>query len=441
MSEPWQTDRLGKFCYIKARIGWRGLSASEYTESGSFLIAGKHIEKGIINWDACDHISEFRYRESSEIALAQGDVILTKDGTIGRVARIDSLPGKATINGTMMLVRPERGIDYRFLYHVLNGAEFKKLIDDKVSGSSIPHIFQRDMVTLPISFPPIEHQVKLAEILDTLDAAIQETEAIIAKLKAVKQGLLHDLLTRGIDANGELRPPQAEAPHLYKESPLGWIPKEWDVNQLTELLADVDPAMRSGPFGSALLKQELVEVGYPLLGIDNVHTERFVADYKRFVTPKKFAQLARYAVRPADLMITIMGTVGRCCLVPKDIGHALSSKHTWTITLDQDAYSPYLAMLQVNYSPWVLEHFARDQQGGTMAAIRSETLRSTRLPTPPREEQRLMEKCLRELSKRIDLEVDSLAKRQAEKSGLMDDLLTGRVRVTPLLVETAQRSA
>ena len=194
--------------------------------------------------------------------------------------------------------------------------------------------------------------------------------------------------------------------------------------------------MRSGPFGSALLKQELVSVGSPLLGIDNVHIERFVTDYTRFVTSKKFAELARYAVRPADLMITIMGTVGRCCLVPEDIGQALSSKHTWTITLDQQLYSPYLAMLQVNYSPWVLAHFARDQQGGTMAAIRSETLRTTLLPTPPREEQRLMEVRLREISKRIDLEVESSAKLKLQKAGLMDDLLTGRVRVTPLLEAT-----
>jgi type I restriction enzyme S subunit len=178
------------------------------------------------------------------------------------------------------------------------------------------------------------------------------------------------------------------------------------------------------------------------LGIDNVQTECFVADYTRFVTPRKFAQLARYAVRPDDLMITIMGTVGRCCLVPEDVGAALSSKHTWTISLNQEAYSPYLAMLQVNYSPWVLKHFAGDQQGGTMGAIRSETLRSTRLPVPPRAEQRLMEERLRELSKRIELEVDSLAKRYSEKSALMDDLLTGRVRVTSLLTaENTPKSA
>lgn len=436
MCEPWESTILGVHCYIKARIGWRGLAASEYTGAGPFLIAGKHIVSGRVDWDSADHISQFRYEESSEIALASGDIVLSKDGTIGRVARLDSLPGDATINGTMMLIRPLRGIDYRFLFHVLNGTKFRKLIEDKVSGSSIPHIFQRDMVTLPVSFPSLAEQGKLAEVLDTLDTVIHETEAIIAKLKAVKQGLLHDLLTRGIDANGELRPPQTEAPHLYKESPLGWIPKEWVVKQLAELLADADPAMRSGPFGSALLKEELVEVGLPLLGIDNVHAELFVAEYTRFVTPAKFAELARYAVMPDDLMITIMGTIGRCCLVPSNVGSALSSKHTWTITLDQEAYSPYLAMLQINYSPWVLRHFARDQQGGTMAAIRSETLRSTVLPIPPLEEQRLLEERLRALSARIDLEGVSLAKLQLEKAGLMDDLLTGRVRVTPLLEAT-----
>lgn len=328
------------------------------------------------------------------------------------------------------------GIDLRtdYLFHNLD-RRYEELRARSLGGGR-GGLSKGVLESVPIELPSLDEQAAIARILDTVDTAIHETEAIITKLKAVKQGLLHDLLTRGINANGELRPPQAEAPHLYKESPLGWIPNEWDSKQLAELLGDFDPAMRSGPFGSALLKQELVEAGHPLLGIDNVHTERFVADYTRFVTPRKFAQLMRYAVRPGDLMITIMGTVGRCCLVAQDVGQALSSKHTWTISLDQQAYSPYLAMLQVNYSPWVLGHFARDQQGGTMAAIRSETLRSTRLPVPPREEQRLMEERLRELSKRIDLEVDSLAKRQLTKAGLMDDLLTGRVRVTPLMEPT-----
>ncbi|MBK8802798.1 MAG: restriction endonuclease subunit S [Fibrobacteres bacterium] len=285
--------------------------------------------------------------------------------------------------------------------------------------------------------PPQKEQPHIVSVLRALETAVQQTEAILEKLKAVKQGLLHDLLTRGIDANGQLRLPQTEAPHLYKESPLGWTPKEWEVHQLQNLLADVSPAMRSGPFGSALLKDELVEQGLPLLGIDNVYTEQFVTDFRRFVTPLKFAQLSRYAVRPSDLMITIMGTVGRCCLVPDDIGLALSSKHTWTISIDRDKYSPYLAMLQMNYAPWIQKHFAKDQQGGTMMAIRSETLRSVLLPVPSRNEQLQIEAILLEASLRIDSEQIAVAKLHEKKRGLMDDLLTGRVRVTPLLEKAA----
>ncbi|MEI2742381.1 MAG: restriction endonuclease subunit S [Candidatus Competibacter sp.] len=361
--------------------------------------------------------------------VAEPGIIVGRKGSVGKITW-SAEPFWPIDTTYWVKCAPE---DRRWIYWVLTWLPLSRLD----SSTGVPGLNRNDVYALTVDRPRSSERHKVAEILDTLDTAIHETEAIIAKLKAVKQGLLHDLLTRGIDANGELRPSQSEAPHLYKESPLGWIPKEWDSKQLAELLGDIDPAMRSGPFGSALLKQELVEAGLPLLGIDNVHTERFVADYTRFVTPKKFAQLVRYAVRPDDLMITIMGTVGRCCLVPEDIGQALSSKHTWTISLNQNTYSPYLAMLQVNYSPWVLRRFACDQQGGTMAAIRSETLRSMRLPAPPREEQRLMEERLHEVSKRIDLEVDSLAKHHAEKSGLMDDLLTGRVRVTPLLEGTA----
>ncbi|VCG63119.1 restriction endonuclease subunit S [Burkholderia pseudomallei] len=371
---------------------------------------------------------------SDAVCVDESDTVLLWDGSnAGEFFK--AKPG--LVASTMAKVTPGKSFDPEYFFHAAKQAE--GYLKAKTNGTGIPHV-DRELLELILAFcpSPIE-QRKIAQILDGLDIAIIETEAIIAKLSAVKQGLLHDLLTRGIDGNGELRPPQVEAPHLYKESLLGGIPKEWEVKQITDLLADVDPAMRSGPFGSALLKAELVEAGVPLLGIDNVHAERFVADYSRFVTPKKFVELARYAVRPADLMITIMGTVGRCCLVPEAIGQALSSKHTWTITLDQDNYSPYLAMLQINYAPWVLQHFARDQQGGTMAAIRSETLRSTMLPRPPREEQRLMEARLREISKRIHLEVNALAKMRAEKSGLMDDLLTGRVRVTRLLIEGEQQ--
>ncbi|SOU08414.1 restriction endonuclease subunit S [Xanthomonas arboricola] len=365
---------------------------------------------------------------TDSVRAHSGDTVLLWDGSnAGEFFRAKV----GLVASTMARISQVGSFRSDYFFHALKNSEH--YLRSQTNGTGIPHVDREVLESITLFCPDSEVQGVVATVLDTLDTAIHETEALIAKLKAVKQGLLHDLLTRGIDADGELRAPQSEAPHLYKPSPLGLIPTDWDTKCISELLADLDPPMRSGPFGSALLKHELVDDGFPLLGIDNVHTERFASDYARFVTPMKFAQLARYAVRPDDLMITIMGTVGRCCLVPGDIGHALSSKHTWTITLDRDAYSPYLAMLQINYSPWVLAHFARDQQGGTMAAIRSDTLRSTLLPVPPREEQRLMEQRLRTLSERIESEATSLIKHRAEKAGLMDHLLTGRVRVTPLL--------
>lgn len=185
----WRRERLGDHAKIGARIGWRGLSADEYVESGPFLIAGKHIASGSVDWACCDHLTEDRYRESPEIALQVGDVIISKDGTIGRVARIDSLPGPATLNGTMMLVRPTGSLDYRYLSHLLNGSAFKQLVEERISGSSVPHLFQRDLVTLPVNLPPLEEQRQIAEVLDTIDETIQATERVIAKLEMDRQAV------------------------------------------------------------------------------------------------------------------------------------------------------------------------------------------------------------------------------------------------------------
>ncbi|CAH1747343.1 putative Type I site-specific deoxyribonuclease [Thauera humireducens] len=415
------------------------LKSHEYVDAGVRLIQLQNIGEGEWRDENKKFITARKFKTLERHGAVPGDIAIAKMADpVARACLVPPVSEQFVVVADCIRLRlDESRFDAGYVVRSINSPYTRREAENKAIGSTRVRINLSVLKTVGCLAPALPEQREIARILDTFDTAIHETEAIIAKLRAVKQGLLHDLLTRGIAANGELRPPQSEAPHLYKESPLGWIPKEWGVNQLAELLADVDPAMRSGPFGSALLKQELVDAGVPLLGIDNVHTERFVADYTRFVTPRKFAQLARYAVRPDDLMITIMGTVGRCCLVPEDVGQALSSKHTWTISLNQDAYSPYLAMLQVNYSPWVLGHFARDQQGGTMAAIRSDTLRSTQLPAPPRREQHLMEERLREVGARIDLEIESLAKRHAEKSGLMDDLLTGRVRVTPLLESAA----
>ena len=366
--------------------------------------------------------------EIERFLLQAGDVIITKDSEtpddIGVPAVvIDSIDG-LICGYHLALIRPRSdAIDPIYLAKQISTAPIARYFSLNASGSTrfgLPISVIED-TRIPVA-PKLE-QTKIAEILFTVDRAIEQTEASIAKQQRIKTGLMQDLLTRGIDKHGNLR---SEQTHQFKDSPLGRIPGEWEVKEIQELLADVNPPMRSGPFGSALLKEELSESGIPLLGIDNVLPEKFVPYFKRFVTPKKALQLKRFRVRPHDVMITIMGTVGRSCMVPSDIGEALSSKHVWTISFDEKAYSPYLACIQINYSPWVLNHFAKDMQGGIMTSIRSETLRSTPLPVPPLEEMREIGARLRAISANLRAKQVFLRKLASLKTALMQDLLTGR---------------
>lgn len=193
--EEWEIVKLGEKSYIKARIGWRGLKAEEYTEQGPLLIAGKHIKGSKIMWDFADHISQERYNESPEIQLMENDIIMSKDGTIGRVGFIDILLQEATINGTMMLIRPNEEFYSKFIYYYFQGNKFKTLIMDKVSGSSVPHIFQRDIVDLIVPIPQLKEQQKIASILSAIDEQIDQYESKKEKLQELKKGLMQKLLT------------------------------------------------------------------------------------------------------------------------------------------------------------------------------------------------------------------------------------------------------
>lgn len=429
MSERWPVAPLGGHCSVKARIGWRGLSSSEYVADGPFLIAGKHVRDGAISWDSCDHISEYRYRESMEIALVPGDVILTKDGTIGRVARVDALPGAATLNGTMMLLRPREGLDYRYLFHVLRGEQFKRLIDDKVSGSSIPHIFQRDMVTLPIALPPPEQQQAIANVLDALDTTIRQSEAIIEKLKQVKQGLLHDLLTRGVDANGELRPPQSQAPHLYKDSPLGWIPREWRVDAL--------PALALGGLMNGVFKEpKRVGSGVALVNVADLYRGQNVDlnRCERFAATA--AEIERFGAQRGDIFFTRSSLklegIAQPSFLDNEPEGAVFECHVMRLRPNPTMAVPRF-LKEWCVARQARTHFMSHAKQVTMTTISQGGISSLRCPVPPLPEQVEAVERITAVDARAAAEADVLRKARLVKTGLMDDLLTGRVRVTPLL--------
>lgn len=412
MSE-WLTKPLSQLASFQKG---RKVETSEHPREGFAPYLGASAISGVI-----EEYADARFG----VAAAAADVLMLWDG------ERSGLVGKAqngVISSTVARLSSKGEIEGDFLYYALD-AKFD-WIQNRRTGTGVPHVPKDLSRILSIPFPKDKNEQRwIAEILSTLDETIEQTEALIAKCRQIKAGLMHDLFTRGVTPDGRLRSTRAQAPHLYKEAPLGWIPKEWECLAIEQLFASTACPMRSGPFGSALLKDELVEEGIPFLGIDNVFEERFVPVFRRFVSRQKFVELIRYSVFPRDVMITIMGTVGRCCVVPVSVTEALSSKHLWTMTFDVNRVFPELVCWQLNHAQWVQDWFARYSQGAVMEAIQSSTLRNLRLPVPQIKEQELILDRYRRCTCRIEMEQEHVSKLRQQKHGLMHDLLTGRVRV------------
>lgn len=201
----WQLIRLGDQAVIKGRLGWKSLKQEEYIDNGPSMIAGKHITNGVINWYNVDHIPQWRYDESPEIMLRNDDIIFSKDGSLGNPALIEKLNCLATINSTMMLVRLKKSITPRFFYQIMLSNQFENLIRLKVSGSSIPHLFQADMTNFMFCAPKLTEQTQIGEFFKKLDALIQIQQKKLEKTKTLKAAYLVELFPKDNESNPKIR--------------------------------------------------------------------------------------------------------------------------------------------------------------------------------------------------------------------------------------------
>lgn len=372
---------------------------------------------------AGDSLQKYTYLKEGEFSYNRGN---SKTFPYGCAFKLSGWGEAAVPNVYHSFKVLREKVDPDFVQHSFHAgvldSQLRSIITSSARANGLLNITASDFFEVELAFPPLPEQQKIAAILSSVDDVIEKTRAQIDKLKDLKTGMMQELLTKGIGPDG--------APHTaFKDSPLGRIPEGWSVATLESLLADVDYPMRSGPFGSSLLKSELVQDGIPYLGIDNVHVEKFEDKFRRFVSEEKFNELRRYEVKANDVMVTIMGTVGRCCVVPESIGRALSSKHVWTMTFDPELYAPELVCWQINYADWVQDQFKAESQGGVMDSISSKTLRGLLLPLPPIVEQRKIALAHSKISKTLAQKADKLSAVQSLKKALMQDLLTRKVRV------------
>lgn len=196
-SGEWEPVNLARESHLKARIGWQGLTTNEYRDSGEYhLITGTEIIDGRVDWRRCVFVDKWRFDQDRNIQLRNGDILLTKDGTIGKVAQVRDLPGPAALNSGVFVIRPKSAAyDATFLFHVLRSSVFDTFLAKLTAGSTIIHLYQKDLVTFEFLAPDIAEQKAIAETLDDMDAEIQTLESRLTKARAVKEGMMQNLLT------------------------------------------------------------------------------------------------------------------------------------------------------------------------------------------------------------------------------------------------------
>lgn len=365
--------------------------------------------------------------EIQRFGVERGDVMITKDSEtpddIGIPAVVVDDIAKLVCGYHVALIKPNRTeVDPLYLAKQLALSDTARYYGRLANGSTRYGLSYQSIARTPIRLAPLPQQQRIAEILSTVDEAIEQTEALIAKTQQIKAGLMHDLFTRGMTANGQLRPPREEAPQLYKETPLGWIPKEWDYDHLSELTMRIVDGVHHTP--------RYVEHGIPFVTVKNLTASRTIdfADLN-YISLRDHQEFIRRAdPKVGDVLVTKDGTLG--------VSRLVEEWHPeFSIFVSVAMLRPIAARLRPRMLHMFFDCGAYERQLGRLSAgtglkhIHLEHFRRFVIPLPDSDEQDRIAGVADSVEGKLANEEAHLAKLERLKQGLMQDLLSGAVSV------------
>lgn len=373
------------------------------------------------------YVSEIGISSSSTSVVEPGNILLVTRTGVGKLAIAkQAIAISQDITG-VYVDKKQLGVEFAYYLLAAELENLKKLNQ----GTSINGIIRADLERHKVSIPiGIGHQQKIADILQTIDRAIEQTEALIDKYQQVKAGLMHDLFTRGIGPDGQLRPPREQAPHLYQQTPIGWIPKEWEIVTIDNLAAPIKGATVIGPFGSDLVITDYKSEGVPVVFVRDVKQNGFHWVSNVYVSERKAQRLFSHRVNSGDILITKMGLPPCVSAVyPLDLIMGIITADIIRMTVDTNKVDPHWLSMSINQER-TKRQVAAITAGVTRPKVTLSDFRKLEIATPTKYEQLAIKTILDRHSKLLESErkkKDNLAK---QKAGLMNDLLTRKVSVT-----------
>ena len=395
------TKHTLKECFnLRARIGWQGLRSEEFIDFGPFLVTGTDFKYGKIDWDTCYHVDEHRFKQDVGIQLKENDLLVTKDGTVGKTAFVVGCPEKATLNSHIFLVRSINGsVLPAYLYYILNSHSFDVFLRNILTGTTIKGLTQGNFYKFTFDAPDVPRQEKIIEVLASVDEAIDKTRELIEKYSNIKTGMMQDLLDRGLLGSAAI-----------------------------VALGTVATIARGGsprPIQSYLTTDD-AGVNWIKIG-DTSLTSKYVVSTKEKITEDG----AKYSrkVKVGDFILSNSMSFGRPYILKIDgcIHDGWLSISDYENSIDKD-YLYYILCAERTQ-----QQFEALSAGSTVHNLKSETVQSVVIPLPSIPKQAAIAKQLTAADEKIQNERNYLAKLENIKQGLMQDLLTNKVSVDALL--------
>ena len=304
-----------------------------------------------------EKISQLGLENSSAKIFPPRTVLVAMYGaTIGSCS---ILRFEACTNQACAAFLPNEKVDHEYLYYFLRS--FKQQLVALGQGGGQPNISGTLLKSVKIPLPPLDDQKRIAHLLG-------KVEGLIARRKQHLQQL--DDLLKSVFL--EMFAPQAPG---YPD---------WPLVEIKDLAAKHKGAMRTGPFGSNLLHSEFTAEGdVAVLGIDNAVQNCFVWGERRFITNEKYRELESYRIYPGDVIVTIMGTIGRSSVIPDDIPLAINTKHLAAITLNNEIANPLFVSYSIHSSPFILNQLKSKNRGAIMSGLNLGLIKETKLKRPP----------------------------------------------------------
>jgi type I restriction enzyme S subunit len=420
--DSWDLIRTKHFSYMKGRIGWQGLTANEFIEEGPYLVTGTDFENGRVCWERSYHISDKRYEEAPEIQLKVGDLLVTKDGTIGKLAYIDELPGKASLNSHLLVMRPLKNkYTNRFLFWVLSSIVFIEYYTLVSDGSTMDSLSQEKMGNFVFPTPPVWEQESIADYLDThcgqLDSIIGDLEKQIETLKAYKKSLITEAVTKGLDGSVPMKDSGIVT--------IGEIPQHWDVKRLKYALAV--PLQ----YGANETGDDFDEENPRYIRITDITEDNKLKEDGKQSLQYKLAK--PYLLKDGDVLFARSGaTVGKTFYYSSDCGPAAFAGYLIKAATNRSVLNPrflFYTTLGVGYDNWKNTVFTQ----ATIQNIGADKYAGLPVTLPPVDEQQsiidYLDVACAKIDDTLEVKITQLKIMEQHKASLIFEYVTGKKRV------------